>query len=311
MHLIIGKEREEVRRELCTLLKEGADPITHFYPATFTSDLFLQEVETPPFLSSKKRVILYEIDQLDEVGKETLLHYVEKPTSWVNLYLTASELTSHTKLARAIEKKGKIIRFKEEKPWEKEKRLAEWVIAEAKQAGCRFSREGALALVKEVDHQMLQPELDKLICYAGSRGEINLEDIKALSTPTPHETLWQLGDALFGGDTPHALKIGRALLEEGTSIHPLLAHVRSQFSTGIDILQAAEEGVVTAHFPYLKGKLLDKKLQLLRKQGKERIKQGILLIFETEVKAKNSSTDPLLLLELLIVKLGYDAVSAA
>ena len=290
------------------LLKMCSIPVTHFYPEAFTTNLFFQEVETRPFLSSAKGVVVHEIDQMNDSGKEALVRYLEKPSPWISLYLTALELAPQSKLAKLMEKKGEVHRFKEEKPWEKEKRLSSWLISEAKREGCLLSMEGAMALVKGIDHQMLSQELNKLICCAGERREIDLQDINILCTPVHHETLWQLGDALLGREVSHALKVANSLLEEGMVIFPLLASLRTQFLTGIEILHAADLGEVAQHFPYLKGKLLDNKLKILKKQGVERLQQGVLLMFETEVKAKNSSANPSLLLELLIVKLSYDTL---
>jgi DNA polymerase III subunit delta len=308
MFLLIGKAREEIRRALGELLRDNEAPISSFYSENFSVDHFFQEVETLPFLSQKKVVIIHELDQISEVGVEAIRHYLEKPSPWISLYLIAHELDRQNKLVTLVEKKGKVLRFKEEKPWEKEKRLAEWLMAEAKRENLRLSLQAATALVQGVDHQMLKSELDKLICLAHTRGEITLEDISLLSTPVHHETLWHLGDALFTKATSKALEIGRILLEEGMTIFPLLASLRTQFITGIEILTSPAEAA--KKFPYLKGGLLDKKLQMFKKYGKAQLNQGALLIFETEVKAKNSSADPLLLLELLIVKLTHDTLSS-
>jgi DNA polymerase III subunit delta len=148
---------------------------------------------------------------------------------------------------------------------------------------------------------MLKTELDKLICFAGERQEITIEAISLLSTPVHNETLWQLGEAIFTLATQRAFEIGRSLLEEGMSIFPLLANLRSQFTNGMEILSLGGEAV--KKFPYLKGNLLEKKVQMFKKYGNGRLQQGVLLLFDTEVKAKNSAVDPPLLLELLLAKL--------
>lgn len=306
MHLIVSKDKEEIRQTLSSLLQALTLPTIAFYPENFSVDAFVQEVETLPFLSPKKIVIIHELDQLPEEGREAILRYAEKPSHWIDLFLTALELPSQSKLSKLIEKQGKVLRFKEEKPWEKEKRLAEWVTEEAKKMHARLSPQAARALVQSVDHPSLKCELDKLICFAYGRPEITVEDISLICTPMHHETLWQLGDALFMLATTRALEIGRALLEEGMAIFPLLASLRSQFTTGMNILSAGSEAA--KQFPYLKGNLLEKKLTLFKKYGKERLRRGILQIFETEVKAKNSSVDPPLLLEILIIKLTHDFI---
>ncbi len=303
MHLIVGKDSEEVRQALAGLLREQNAPITNLYPENFTVDLFYQEVETPPFLSKNKSVVVYGVDLLSEEGREAVRRYLEKPTPWVSLYLTAETLTPQSKIAKLIEKAGKVLRLKEEKAWEKEKRLAGWLVGEAKREGVRLSLQAATGLVQGSDPQMLRSELDKLICFVAERKEITQEDISLIATPAPHQTIWQLGDALFACDTARALTSGKILIEEGMAIFPLLASVRSQCATGIGILDAAERGEVSQKYPYLKGQMLEKKLRVLKNYGKERLQKAMVLVFETEVKAKNSATDPALLLEILTVKL--------
>lgn len=307
MYLVISKDKEEIRRSLSSLLREVKVPQTTFYPENFSIDAFFQEAETLPFLSQKKAIVVHELDQLPQEGMEAIRRYLERPNQWISLYLTAAELTPQNKLVKLVEKKGRVLRFKDEKPWEKERRLAEWLVEEAQKESVRLSLQVATALVQGVDQQMLRVELDKLICFAFARQEITLDDISMLSTPAHHETLWQLGDALFTHATTRALGIGRVLLEEGITIFLLLGSLRSQFITGIEMLSSA--GDAAKKFPYLKGNLLEKKLLMFKKYGKERLNQGALLVFETEVKAKNSSADPSLLLELLIIKLSHDTLS--
>lgn len=274
-----------------------------FSPENFTRDLFFQEVETRPFLSQKIGILVQDLDQLPEEGREALCHYLENPNEWITLYLTAGHLAPQSKVVKLVDKRGSVHRLKEEKPWEKERHVADWLIAEAKRENVHLSLQTATTLARQVDPMMLEQELEKLICFVGNKREITLEDISLLTTRMHDETLWGLGDALLAREVPRALTIGSTLLEEGMAIFPLLAHLRSQFSTSIEILHAAEEGELPQKFPYLKGKLLEKKLERLKKYGRESLQQGVLKIFEAEIEAKNSSVDPSLLLELLIVKL--------
>ncbi len=308
MHLLIGKDKEEIKRALDPLLREVKVPLISFYPENFSIKDFLQETETRPFLAPEKAVIVHEIDALSKEDLEKITHYLKKPSPWVTLFLTADELSPQSKLVKAVENGGKLIRFKEEKPWEKEKRLGSWLIEEAKREKKHLSSQAAHALVQGVDHQTLRLELDKLITYCAEKPEITLEDISLLSTPAHHENQWQLMDALFAKTPKQALEIGRILLEEGMNLLMLLALMRTQFMNGMEILSLGREA--SQKFPYLKGNLLEKKLTSLSKYGKRGLQNGILLIFDTEIKAKNSAVDPNLLLEILIVKLCHDIISA-
>lgn len=302
MHLIISSDNEERRRALWSLLEKSKAPIFTFTPENFTSEAFRQEVETFPSLSKEKQVIVHGIDQLKKEQQEAVLNYVQRPCPWILLYLTAYQFSSQSKLVKSIEKGGRVFRYRDEKPWEREKRLANWLICEAAKSGISCSLEVATALIKAVDSEMLGSELEKLICFVGDRTEITLEDINLISISIHHETLWQLGDALLASKRVEAFKIGHVLLQEGLAIFLLLAGLRSQFKTGTEILDAVKKGCLDQKFPYLKGNLREKKLNLLQQFGAARLQKGILEIFEAEIRAKNGA-EPQLLLDLLIAKL--------
>lgn len=308
--LIIMKEGEERAQALRIALQVVQRPSVSFYPDTFSLKDFLQEVHTFPLLAPNKVVVLYDIDQLNNEALESIYSYATNPSSWITLLMTAASLNS--KLVKEVEKNGTLLRCKEEKPWEKEKRLAEWVIQEAANAGVRINLTLAQMFVKSVEASCLKNELEKLICFAGEKREITQEAIKKLSSFTSHETLWQLGDAIFESSFSKAAATGRALLEGGMVLIPLIAHLRGQINTGMQILQAYQNGgsgAVTASFPYLKGGLLEKKLNLLRSYGSFRMQKAMIHLFEVEVRAKNSAADPHLLLEILVAKLTNDTLS--
>lgn len=302
MHLIIAKDPEERRRAFKT-----EDKPLFFAPEAF--DAFFQELETMPFLTKTKTLVLEEIDQLPKEGQEKLLDYLKKPNPWIVLHCTASSLPANSKLVKSAEH---VTRIKQEKAWEKEKRLAQWVVDEAKTGNVEIALPTAQAFVKGVDPQLLQTELDKLICYVGDKKQITPADIHAISTPMHHETLWQLGDAIFARRTAIALQIGRRLLHDGLSLFPLIANLRSQFHTMQNVLKTHSEGgkqaVLTA-YPYLKGGLLDKKIAAATSYGTTRLNRALLNLFEIELKAKNSAIHPELLLEILIAKVSNDSLS--
>jgi len=309
MKLIICKDREELKRTLNSVLREEKAPLTSFFPENFLKDAFLQETETFPFLTKEKPIVVHEIDRLTKEQFDVILRFVENPSPWVSLYLTATALSPQSKLVKLVGEKGELIVFKEEKPWDKEKRIADWLIEQALLSDVQLSMQAAQALVKSIDAQSLESEIEKLICFAAETKQISLEDVKAVSTPVHHETLWQLGDALFALNALVALQVGRILIEDEMPLISLLAALRTQFSTGLEILDAARMGDVQTKFPYLKGRLLEKKLHALKSYGQQRLERGILLIFDAEVQAKNSA-DPMLLIELLIVKLTHDFISS-
>ncbi len=314
MQLIIATDKEERRRLLSSRLKRSLSSAQIFYPETFSLSDFFQEVETRPFLQASKVLVIEEIDRLESTFKEGLLEYCKRPADWIDLYLTATSLSSQTKLYKAVQAKGEIVHLKSEKPWERKERHTHWIQTYVQEHGASISSQTAEALIKAVDASTLQSELDKLLNYVEEGGEITLQAIHALSTPMHRETLWQLSDALLALESAIALRIGRLLIHEGLSLFALLGHLRKQFESTdqmLQILRTEGKTGVSVAFPKLSPQFLDKKIRLAGRFGQPRSKRALLLIYETELRAKSQAVDPALLIEILIIQVTHDTHSSS
>jgi len=86
-------------------------------------------------------------------------------------------------------------------------------------AGCR-SNGGALDLFLEkvgLDTRQLVMEAEKLILYIGDRGEITVEDVKAITSSSAEAITWDFTDALGERRLDEALKVLRQILFQGES----------------------------------------------------------------------------------------------
>ncbi len=278
---------------LTGLEAEGLD-IRTLSDALYSSSLF----------SQKCWVAIHNCEKLPKPSMEWLEAYFAKPTPKMTLLLTAASLHHGTTFFKKVEKYGIVLDIAEEKPWEKERSCIEGVQAYLK----GVDSQTAHAIVKQVgtDGETLVQEMEKLICYVGGRREISVKDVAAICTGINSETIWQLGEAIFKLDASTALRIGHALLDEGTPLLSLLRQIRSQFQTDLQVAALLAGGAspaeVTALFAYMKGAILDRHCQAARHYGLERFKAGLLKIDEAELQAKNSAPERELL-EVLIVRL--------
>ena len=303
--LVIAKEGEEAIESVLKCWKVSPKI---FDSESFTAERFSQEVETLPFLTKHVYVHVRELEKLKGEDLEVITSYVKNPNHWVSLLLSSSGLAPNLRLIKAVEESGVVLRLAEAKAWEKERQLAEWLTHEAAAEGVSLTLAAATTLVKAMGNEraLLKQELLKLVCFVGKREAIHEADIRAVTAAQPHETFFQLADAVFQRDFTGAWRIGRSLNEEGVTIFPLLASLRTQVRNGLEILTSYERGggtAVTKLFPYLKGNFLEKKVRTLKGYGKVHLSQALTSIFDAEVEAKNSSHDPQLSLELLLMKL--------
>jgi len=210
---------------------------------------------------------------------------------------------------KKAEKAGIVLEFAELKPWEKEKRLIEWVGKQAAAERKMMSYQACQLLVKSVgpDQGLLAQEMEKLMCYVGDRKEITPQDIGIIGSNLQVNTVWELSDAIFYCETTKAVGMCRTILREGGGLLPLLRQLRYQFQTGYQTSTLLASGGTPAQaaleLPSLKGQMFDRHLERVHRYGKERFKRGLLLLDEVELQTKNGQPDESLLADLLLVKL--------
>lgn len=306
----VRKKAEDCVKAL--VLKEETSPELAFQ--VFDAErhdvqMVLQELEMFAFFSKKRVIIVQNADSYDKASTLKLETYCSSPNRTVCLVLTAPSLNRATTFYKKLEKVGVVLDVPEEKPWEKEKSIAQWLHSEALKEGKQLSPQVSQILIKQLgtDQILLSSELEKLICYTGDRKVINEKDVSAVCPVINQENGWQLGEAIFRRETAVALRISKGLLNDGTVLIALLRQIRSQFQTEFQICNILEQGGtpadVSREFPYMKGMILERHVRQSQAYGIQRFKKGILAIDETEIQAKNSGIDADFLAERLMIKL--------
>lgn len=316
IYLVMAKEpfvrKQATDRLVALVLKNEVSPglSLHVFDAEKHSvDAVLQELETMAFFSKKRVIIVQGADSFDKASTLKLEAYCSSPNRTACLVVTAPSLNRATTFYKKLEKVGIVLDVAEEKPWEREKSLADWLYAEAQKEGKQLSQQVSQMMVKQLgtDQSLLATELQKLICYVGERKAIVENDVTAISPVTNLENGWQLGEAIFRRDVSTALRISKGLLIDGMALIALLRQIRSQFQTEFQVCSILVRGgtaaEVSQEFPYMKGTILERHIRQSQAYGMQRFKQGLLAIDETELQAKNSSTDSEFLAERLIIKL--------
>lgn len=269
----------------------------------------LGELEMMSFFSKKRVVIVQNVDAYDKASTLKLEAYCSSPNRTACFVASAASLNRATTFYKKLEKVGIVLDIAEEKPWEREKTIADWLHQEAAKEGKQLGPQVSQMLVKQLgtDQMLLSSELQKLICYVGERKTIVESDITAISPAVNLENGWQLGEAIFRRDAASALRISKGLLLEGTVLIALLRQIRSQFQTEFQVCSILTQGGTVAdvsqEFPYMKGMILERHVRQSQTYGMQRFKQGLLAIDEAEIQAKNSAIDPEFLAERLIIKL--------
>jgi DNA polymerase-3 subunit delta len=315
-YMIIGKDRFACKVAIDKLIAASLDGqnnpafcLKNFDGDRCSIDSLMVQLHSISFFSEKQLISLDQADKLSKAASKTLEAYFQNPNPSVCFIISASAINHATNFYKFAEKSGVVLEFAEEKPAEKERSMIAWVSTTIASKGKSIEPQASQYLVKQVgtDMSQLYNEIEKLLCYIGDRSLITLNDIGAICCSINLETIWQLGEALFKRDPATSLRITKALLSDGTPLLSLLRQIRHQFQTEYQICSILANGGtshdITQLFPYMRGFILDRHISSAQSYGMSRFKKGMQLIDETEVSAKNSSWEPDLLAELLIIKL--------
>jgi DNA polymerase-3 subunit delta len=274
-----------------------------------TKEALGNELGSMSFFCKDSVVLIENADKLRKPCTEFLEGYFAKPNPAITLVLSATQINGNTNLYKKSEKAGIILDIPEEKPWEKEKIVAEWIRERFASAKKNASHPTAQYMVKLLGTELslLHQEIEKIICYVGERQEITIPDISITCASVNVETAWQLGESIFKGDVSAALRISKALLNDGVPFFSLLKQIRHQFETDFQVCGILSNGgsgaEIAQRFPYMKGMVLDRHIQMAQNYGLKKFRNGLIKIDETEVQAKNSSLDTDLMMEMLLIKL--------
>lgn len=316
IYLIMGKEsfaRKLALDHLSALyLKNDPSPalsVIQFDAEKCSVKEVLAELDTLAMFSKRRLIVVHNCDAFDKASTLKLESYCESPNRAICVAFSTTGLNRSTTFYKKLEKVGVVVDIPEEKPWEKEKSMVDWLQGEAVKQGKQLPQQAAQILVKQLgtDQLLLSNELNKLICYVGVKTAISDKDIAAICSVVGNETGWQLGEAIFRKDPAASLRISKSLLADGLAVIALLRQIRSQFQTqyqiGCILAGGGTPADVAGEYPYMKGQILERNVRVAQTYGMEKFKLGILAIDEAELQAKNSMTDPEFLVERLIIKL--------
>lgn len=272
-------------------------------------EVIAEELYNLSFFGSKRLIVINNIEAFDKATLTKLEEFLDSPNRSICLAMTSKLLHRASSFYKKLEKAGVVLDVAEEKSWEKEKSVVEWLGATCRAQGKQLAPRAAELMVKRMgaDQTMLSNEVKKLVCYVGDKPSIEQNDVVAICSCTPMENAWQLGEAIFARDTSSAIRIGRSQLSSDTPLIPLLRQIRTQFQTEFHVCTLLQRGAtpsdITQEFPYMRGTILDRKIQQARGYGISKFKEGILAIDQAEMDAKNSSLDPEFIFDVLMVRL--------
>ena len=223
VHLFLGREntlKEEALSDLKRETLSGGDADLNyalFYPDQFDPHEFQNAVNTGPFLSPMRYVVIKDIDALPQEGKQAVLNYVTNPSATTVLAMTSAlgrnEISSDS-IVSDIAKHANV-RYFESLEGE---RLRRYVSDRAASFGKRIDRDAVELVISKIGDDLgyLNMAAEKLANYAGDRDPITKKDVEALVGRSLEEDVFDMTRAMSEGKTAVSLAILSDLLRDST-----------------------------------------------------------------------------------------------
>ena len=196
-----------------------------------------------------------------------------------------------------------------------------WVVREAQAKGVRFHEDAARELVDALGAEMLsvQSELEKLLLYAGARGDnaIEVPDVETMVAAAKQRSLYELTDAISLKDAPRALALLQGLLNASDGGEDsAIGHVFGLAKTYRQMLVLNEKQVKDQRAmwqvlwpgfrvaPFAADALI---AQARRYRDRGELTRGLRLIAKADLELRSGPPDKRLVLERLVMRLAGKA----
>ncbi|MFA6457908.1 MAG: DNA polymerase III subunit delta [Patescibacteria group bacterium] len=180
--------------------------------------------ETPPFLGKARLVIVRDFDF--KKSSERLANFIMSVPEYTTLIVTAKTADARTKLFKALRDSGTVKEFAPPKPAEFKK----WLAAEITRVGLAIEPAAVelLATFTLGDCAAAVNELAKLKTFAGT-GKISRADVRALTHPNLHVSVFNLTDAIGARRIESALADLHDIVDRGENLVQIFFMVVRQF----------------------------------------------------------------------------------
>ncbi len=247
VYVLVGEERflkqlALERIEALVFGEEGNDFARTAYEGDNTDWATVRdELETLPFLSPRRLVIVQDADDFVSQNRESLEGYVKQPSRVGVLVLDVETWTKTTRLAKALDEKVTI----RCEPIKDSSRLAQWCGGWAsKRHGKSLPGPAAQLLVELIGPEMgvLDQEIAKLATYVGDRPQIDAKDVDTLVGHSRFNTAWEMLDALAKGERQAAFNTLHRLLDQGEEPLAILGAMSWQLRLVARVARLVKQG---------------------------------------------------------------------
>jgi DNA polymerase-3 subunit delta len=301
--LLIEETLGLIRKKLSGRREESLDEES-FYAADADPSIILHSLNTFSLFGSTRLIVVRELHRMDDTGRNALLEYLENPSSKTYLVLVAEKPDMRKKFFARLQKKWPAVRFYH--PYDAAA-TEQWIRTYLNGKGFRIDREGVQRLYEAHGKELrvLKNELDKVMLYKGTPGEIAAFEVAEITGQSREFNQFELADAVGEKDLGRSIAILNRLVLEGAPLLLLLSGLTSMVRKLRMAKCLEEEGrtdreICTAlQVRYQQERFL-RQVQRFEADELSRIHEWLLTIDEA---IKSGRSRPEILIELLIYRI--------
>ena len=239
IYLLYGNEaylqcqyRDKLIKALCP---DGDEMnITRFEGKGISVTEVSELADTLPFFA-ERRVIIIENSRWFKKGNKEAEDLLARLPDTTYLRFVESEVDGKLKLFKTAKQLGYATEMKTPTDGE----LLKWIAVQCKREGKQMTESAARYLVEQRDMNMnlLQMELEKVLSYTIEADTITLEDVQALCTNQVENKIFDMLDAIGNRNREAALSIYHGLIEQRQPVMLILSLLNKRIN---DLLQVSE-----------------------------------------------------------------------
>lgn len=261
------------------------------------------EVETLPMMSSRRVVLLKEVQELTEKEWDILEPIIKSAVNTSVFILTASKVDRRKRFFKLLTDHAVSVEFK--KPFDNQ--IPGWIQHIGKNFGLIFSDEALQLLHRLVGNQLteIDSEIRKLVDFLGDRKKVEIEDIAKCVSRTKEESVFELTEAIAKGDRVQSLIHLVQLLDQGQSELGIVSMIARHIRILLLIKQGQEQGLAgtrLAQYAQVPNYFLQQYLSQSRTWSVKKLESTLLVLSETDKALKSSPLSSHIWLENLVLK---------
>lgn len=309
VYLLYGNQaylRNQYRDKIIKALIPSGDTmnVNRYDGTNLPVEEIIDLAETMPFLSDY-RVIVIENSGIFKDGNSKLENYIPDMCETTCIIFSEEEVDGRLKLTKTVKSKGSAVAF--EKVAESD--INKWVLGKISREHKSITNDAYEYFIKSCGEDMfkISTELDKLLSYTYNKNSITISDVKDICTAPIEDTVFDMLDAMFRGDSDKAFSYYGDLL--GLFVAPMktLALIQGQIRLLYHEKCLSEDGLSYSDIAKSLGVheyRVKKSLPQAKKSSKIWLRKGMELCADVERRFKSGEVDAQIGLETVICTLS-------